>query len=145
MVKATCHERGGSAQLRVEGSRGKPLHEMTTSLRSGFGGRIIPGCIKHTQVLMAGGRPCNILMSNNAQSHHQYQFTKAAPFLPTPCELASSTSTIDHLVQSIRKRQQQTATNNNLISPLILKDLNPLSAQIGIQRRCLWFCTQRYE
>jgi hypothetical protein len=83
VVKATFHEGEGAAQLRAEGSRGKAIHAMTISLRSGFGGGTIPGCIKHTHVLMAGGRPFNNLMSNNAQSHQQYQFTKAAaPFLP---------------------------------------------------------------
>lgn len=73
----------GAAQLRAEGSRRETIRAMTISLGSGFGGGIIPRCMEHTHVSMAGGRPSNHLMSNNAQNHQQYQFTKAASFLPT--------------------------------------------------------------
>jgi hypothetical protein len=118
VVKATCHERGGAAQLHAEGSRGKAIHAMTISLGSGFGGGIIPGCIKHTHVLMAGGRPFNTLMSNNAQYHQQYQFTKATCPLTCGLPLAlASQLNINHQSPGPKNPNATTPTTKTTSSP----------------------------
>jgi hypothetical protein len=48
----------------------------------------------------------------------------------------SSTSAIEHHPKATATVNNNN-NNNNLISPLILQNLSPLSAQLGIQRRCL--------